>query len=123
MTFCILLIIILSISYFNLSNSFEEYKTKKEEEVKQLTLLNTNLKDASWVVKEKKIMEAKLKSLETLTAYESIKVSRIPLGNLVRAFRSPYIWLQLKDLTTLEITDGVSVATLKSFPERKQNIR
>lgn len=123
MTFCILLIIILSISYFNLSNSFEEYKTKKEEEIKQLTLLVSNLKDASWIAKEKKIMEAQLKSLENMLAYESIKVSRIPLGNLVRAFRRSYVWLQLKDLTTLEITDGVSVATLKSFPERKRNIR
>ncbi len=123
MTFCILLIIILSISYFNLSNSFEEYKTKKEKEIKQLTLLVSNLKDASWIAKEKKITEAQLKSLENMLAYESIKVSRIPLGNLVRAFRSSYVWLQLKDLTTLEITDGVSVATLKSFPERKRNIR
>lgn len=68
-------------------------------------------------------MEAQLKSLENMLAYESIKVSRIPLGNLVRAFRRSYVWLQLKDLTTLEITDGVSVATLKSFPERKRNIR
>lgn len=77
-----------------------------------------NLKDAEFVRKEKQIMEKQLQALNNIMSYSSIKITRIPLGNLVRAFKSPYIWLQLKDMTTLEITDGYSIVTLKCMPER-----
>lgn len=40
-----------------------------------------------------------------------IKTARIPLGNLVRAYKSQYVYLKQIDLTTFQISDGMGSKT------------
>lgn len=112
-----ILAVIFFVSYINTSVKLD----KERELTQQLNQDIENLKDTEYVQKQKRLMDAQLQSLNNIHKYESIKVPRIPLGNLVRAFKSDYVWLQIKDLFTLEITDGSSTATVKCTPEaRKQ---
>lgn len=62
-------------------------------------------------------------SLNNITQYESIKVERVALGNMARAFKSGYVWLQLKDMGTLEMTDGNTTATLRCNYAARQQLR
>ena len=122
MGWCIFIIIVLLFTLINVSVKYDICKTESEKTIKELKQTVENLKDADFVRKEKRIMDAQLRSLDCLTTYKSIRVDRIPLGNLVRAFKSSYVWLQLKDLITLEITDGSSTVTLKCTPEGRKEL-
>lgn len=123
MGWCIFIIIVLLLILSSTKSDYNQYKTKAETEISKLKVTIENLKDPNFVMKEKRIMDAQINSLNKLTTYDSIKVSRIPLGNLVRAFKSDSVWLQLKDLLTLEITDGYSTVTLPCSPEKKKELR
>ena len=123
MVWSIFIIFTLIIVISSISSEFNSYKRETERKIEELKTIITNLKEHDFVTKEKRIMNAQIDRLNKLTTYESIKVSRIPLGNLVRAFKSSYVWLQLKDLLTLEITDGYSTVTLPCQPEKKKELR
>jgi hypothetical protein len=123
MGWCIIIIFALIIAISSISSDFDSYKKESERKIEELKTTVENLKDPAFIMKEKRIMDAQLDNLNKLTTYESIKIPRVPLGNLVRAFKSNYVWLQMKDLLKLEITDGISTVTLPCQPEKKKNLR
>lgn len=59
---------------------------------------------------EMKLLNAKLQKDFSKGNIE-IKVLRIPFGNIIRSYKSNYVWVKQADLTNLQISDGMGTKT------------
>lgn len=120
---CVIVIIILFIN----NDKLDKEIRKANNEIKELQGKIVQLKDEEFVQKEKRLMEAQTRSLEqtinNISQYESIKVERVALGNMARAFKSSFVWLQMKDMETMEMTDGNTTVTLRCNYAARQQLK
>lgn len=124
--FLIIAIITIIILFINNDKLDKKYRHANNE-IKELQEKIVQLKDKDFIEKEKRLMDLQAeniaKTINNITQYESIKVERVALGNMARAFKSPYVWLQLKDMGTLEMTDGSTMVTLRCNYAARQRLR